>query len=352
MALVWSHPIFQSNQNREDEVMLTRIFKLLVCPFLVLITMNLPVSAQGDPTFGYSLQLDVVYGQGRISPEGTELMRDLMMDVYTPTVAIEGLLPAVIYVHGGAFHRGGRRNPPYRDGGTVHSSPEDWARLLAASGYVVFVIEYRLAPQNPIPGFAPGEKNTVADLKSVIREEMLPAFARARAGMGLPVLEYTDETVRWMWNSYISAVEDAALALDFIVRHAKDFRIDPDRIAMGGHSAGAGITWSVGIGLKTPLKAIFPQSGAELVFDKDYIAARTDLPAILVLYSQFDDPPVLAVAPGMVGLLKKAKADYTLAWIPSAPHFYPYNTPSLADDGTRIALGDRVIRFLDKHLKK
>ena len=92
-----------------------------------------PASGQGDPVFGYRLELDVVYGQGLITRDGAEVMRDLRMDVYSPSEAGDGPWPAVIYVHGGAWHRGGPRNPPYRDAGAVHSSPEDWARLLAAA---------------------------------------------------------------------------------------------------------------------------------------------------------------------------------------------------------------------------
>jgi hypothetical protein len=49
--------------------------------------------------------------------------------------------------------------------------------------------------------------------------------------------------------------------------------------------------------------------------------------------------------------LNKADTEFTLAWIPGFMHFYPHNAPSLADDGTRMTLGDRVIQFLDKHLK-
>lgn len=249
-------------------------------------------SAQGDPTFGYRLQLDVAYGQGRIAPSGTEVMRDLRMDVYAPTATVDGPWPAAVYVHGGGWHRGGRRNPPYKLAGVVHSSPEDWARLLAANGYAVFVIDYRLAPQNPIPGFEPGEHNTVADVKSIIREELMPGIARARGGVGLPTLDYTDEGVMVIWRAYLAGVEDAALAVEFVVKHAKDFNIDPKRIAMGGHSAGAGISSSVGLGLKAPLKAVFPLSPPEIMFNKDWIVARNDLPAVLLHFSQYDDEPL------------------------------------------------------------
>ena len=308
--------------------------------------------AAGDPTFGYKLQLDVIYGQGRIAPKGTEMMRDLKMDVYTPTAAGEGPWPAVVYVHGGAWHRGGPRNPPYKLGGAVHSTPEDWARLLATNGYKVFVIGYRLAPENPITRFVPGKEHTVTDIRSVVKEDLMEGFARARAGLGLPMLEYNDAALNLIWNAYMSGVEDAALALDYIVQHAGELNIDPQRIGMGGHSAGAGITSSVGLGLKSPLKAIFPLSSPDILFDKDYVTRRTDLPAVLLHFSQYDDAPLMVIAPGMVKMLRKTNTEFTLGWMPGYMHFYPHNAVSLADDGTRMSLGDRVISFLDKHLKK
>ena len=319
---------------------------------LSLVMCHSDVWAQGAPAFGYKLELDVVYGQGKIAPDGKEQMRDLKMDVYSPTEAGSGPWPAVVYVHGGAWHRGGRRHPPYKLGGAVHSSPEDWARLLSANGYKVFVIEYRLAPQNPLSRFVPGKDHTVTDIRSVVREDLMEGFARARAGLGLPALEYNDEAMDLVWNAYMSGVEDASLALDYIVAHAAELNIDPRRIAMGGHSAGAGITSSVGLGLASPLKAIFPLSSPDILFDKAFVAGRTDLPAVLLHYSQYDDPPLMVIAPIMVELLRKADTEFTLGWMPGYMHFYPHNAVSLADDGTRMSLGDRVMGFLDKQLKQ
>ena len=308
--------------------------------------------AEGDPTFGYRLELDVVYGQGRISPQGTEMMRYLKMDVYTPTAAGDGPWPAVVYVHGGAWHRGGRRNPPYKLGGAVHSTPEDYARLLAPLGYVVFIVEYRLAPQNPVPSFSPGERNTLTDIMSVIKPAQVLGLNRGRTGAGLPPLEYTQKDIMVVWNAYISGVEDVTRAVEFVVANAEKFNIDPDRIAMGGHSAGAAITTSVGLAMGARLKAIFPMSSPDILFDKDVIAKKSDLPAVLFHFAQYDDEPVLENAPALVAMLKKAGADYQFAWVPSFPHFYPNGASSLADDGTRMAIRDRIILFLDNNLKK
>lgn len=120
---------------------------------------------------------------------------------------------------------------------------------------------------------------------------------------------------------------------------------------MVGHSAGAGITASVALGRETPLKAVFPLSSPDIFFDKDCVASRTDLPAFMLHFSQYDDEPLLLKVPDLTDMLRRADTPFTLGWMPGYMHFYPLNAPSLADDGTRMALGDRVLEFLGAHLK-
>lgn len=119
-------------------------------------------SAEGQ--FGYNVELDVAYGKGVVRSDGGLVERDLLLDVYTPSAnnadytktdaVAETLRPAVILVYGGGFQRGGRRQAPYTEFDAVHSRMEDYARLLTPLGYVIFVIEYRLAPELPEPTMA------------------------------------------------------------------------------------------------------------------------------------------------------------------------------------------------------
>ncbi|GHI41554.1 alpha/beta hydrolase [Streptomyces violascens] len=84
----------------------------------------------------------------------------------------------LIWLHGGGFVMG--------DVETEHP----WAaRIAAASGAVVISVGYRLAPENPFP----------------------------------------------------AAPDDAYAVLTWAARHAAELGIDPDRIAVGGHSAGGGL---------------------------------------------------------------------------------------------------------------
>ena len=50
--------------------------------------------------------------------------------------------------------------------------------------------------------------------------------------------------------------------------------------------------------------------------------------------------------------MQDAGVDYQLAWVPGFAHFYPHGAVSLADDGSRNALSDRIIGFLDQHLSE
>ncbi|MFE6779900.1 alpha/beta hydrolase [Streptomyces sp. NPDC057702] len=93
---------------------------------------------------------------------------------------------AVVWLHGGGWVMG--------DVETEHP----WAaRLAAASGAVVVSVGYRLAPEHPFP----------------------------------------------------AALDDAYTVLNWTVEHAGELGVAPDRIAVGGHSAGAGI--AAGLALRS-----------------------------------------------------------------------------------------------------
>lgn len=91
---------------------------------------------------------------------------------------------AVVWLHGGGFVMG--------DVDTEHP----WAaRLADASGTVVISVGYRLAPENPFP----------------------------------------------------AALDDAYAVLTWAAEHAAELGIDPERIAVGGHSAGGGLAAAVAL---------------------------------------------------------------------------------------------------------
>ena len=301
-----------------------------------------------NTAFGYALELDVVFGQADVAADHGVTSRDLMLDVYSPADAKnDSARPAVVLVHGGAHHRGGRRQPPFREHGAVHSRMEDYARLLAPLGYVCFVIEYRLAPEGPSPRTRPGAPELV-DLDRVITDAGLERVNFARRAMGLRALVEGEKHL--LWNAVMAGAEDTKMAVEFVQANAGRFNIDPSRIALGGHSAGGGNTLNAAFGLKAPVRAIFPLSPPGMAFRRSQVIAGQHLPATLLVIAQNDIPAILEPAPGLIRDLRMAVPDFQTAWVAGFPHFYPTGAVTLADDGTRMSVGERVVEFLDKHL--
>ena len=307
-------------------------------------------SAKAESAFGYNLETDVVYGQGVIAPDGVEVERALLLDVYTPSeVTGDAPRPAVILVHGGAYYRGGLRAPPYRELGAVHSRMEDYARLLTPLGYVCFVIEYRLTPELPVAS-TPLDLTTLQNPDEAITPAGLDRINFVRNEMSLPILA-DDETRALSWSAMLAAAEDVEKAVDFVRANASAYNVDPERIAIGGHSAGAGAAINAIYGLRAKVKASFPMSPPVLGFDVAKVFQGPDLPPTLLLMSQNDLEAVAESIPPMIVEMQKANHDYELVWVPGFGHFYPSGAVSLSDDGTRTSVGERITDFLEEHLK-
>lgn len=126
------------------------------------------------------------------------IIEDLALRVYYPTdLEPEEKCPLVVLVHGGGFI-----------GGTFVSFFDE-AEKLASLGYVAVSVQYRLCQRN----------------------DCLIAAA----------LTYPCN-VSWAHSlvpsSYVAAL-DVQDAIKWLILHAEEFHIDKDRIAVGGHSAGA-----------------------------------------------------------------------------------------------------------------
>lgn len=96
------------------------------------------------------------------------------LDAFTPESAA-GPLPAVVWIHGGAWISGNK------------TDVEPYLRILAAKGYTTISLDYPIAPE----------------------------------------------------TTYPAAVEDLNKALGYITEHAAELRVDPNRIVLAGDSAGA-----------------------------------------------------------------------------------------------------------------
>jgi len=302
-----------------------------------------------DPVFGYRIDTDVPYGKGLVVSDGALVERDLLLDVYTPVNETNGdARPTVILVHGGGFQRGGLRHPPYKEQGAVHGRMEDYARLLAPQGYVVFVIEYRLAPELPEPETAL-DADWLLPMDVDLTEAGMRRVNYARASLDLPPLEgNAGRTV--VWKTILSAAEDLFKAVEFVRSSTDTYNIDPDKIAIGGHSAGAATTINAALGLNAPVAAIFPLSPPVSAIDVTKVVTSDSVTPTMIVISQNDEPAVMEKVPLITEAMREAGADFELVWVPGFPHFYPTGAVSLSDDGTRLSVGDRIVKFLQEQL--
>ncbi|MFK8049494.1 MAG: alpha/beta hydrolase [Halioglobus sp.] len=323
-----------------------KILPLVISTALLLGLISRGVGA--EEAFGYKLTTDVVYGQGEITVDGLSTTRNLLIDVYQPVNKdTAGPLPAVILVHGGAFHRGGLRHRPYKEMGAVHSRMEDYARLLSPLGYVCFVVDYRLIPENPVPEMAP-DSEELQPYAQALTQAGLKRTNFARSRMGLPPFKESERLK--IWNGVLSAAEDLHKVVHHVRGSAEVYGIDPQRIALGGHSAGAATVLNAAYGLKSPVKAIFPLSPPVLGFDMKKVIDSPDLPPMLLISSQNDEQAVSEHIPSLISTVKQAGLGYHFAWVPGFGHFYPSGAVALGDDGLRMSLGERIAKFLEVQL--
>jgi acetyl esterase/lipase len=173
---------------------------LLAMTMTLVVTLAGPPSARAatrylDPTFEVDVQRDVVYGQA-VAVDGTPVT--LRLDLYTPRGDVADDRPVFIFAHGGFFVTGDR----------AMNTPTLWATRMAQRGWVAASISYRLGPIAVLaPVDTPLERQIIDD---------------ARADM--------QTAVRWFRSN------------------ADALRIDADRIAVGGVSAGAVTALGVAIG--------------------------------------------------------------------------------------------------------
>jgi dienelactone hydrolase len=137
---------------------------------------------------------DIAYGQA-VGHDGQ--METLLLDVLEPKGDTVKIRPAVVWVHGGYFVEGSKTVSWYKD------AREQFAR----AGYVTLSINYRLDPNLPY-----GAGPAVTELR-------------------------IDEYV----NATFNAQHDAQAAVRWVRANARKLGVDPEKIAIAGHSAG-GIT--------------------------------------------------------------------------------------------------------------
>ncbi|MFM2302182.1 MAG: hypothetical protein RLZZ84_1918 [Pseudomonadota bacterium] len=310
-----------------------------------------PVQAEdlvGD-AFAVSVQPDQVYASGMVGASSTTPhLRDLKLDVYRPLADGKPLKarPLVVLAFGGAFHRGSKGTARFEEDGASDSAMGDYCRTFAAAGYVCLSIEYRLVPEDP--ALPAGLDPAVLFPKAMLRDPVATArIDVVRGRMGLPALD--DHSREQVWNTLFAASEDMAAAVKFARSHADQLGIDPDRVAIGGFSAGGLAAVNLAYGMGAPVQAVMSLSGGMGGFDLRK-TAKAGMPPGLFFMGQNDLESVQQGTRGLLGMLGAAGVKTETAWMPGFGHFYPMGAPSLGNDMTKLTLKTRALRFLDRNL--
>ncbi len=256
-----------------------------------------------DPEFGVEVDRGIVYSTGAVRrPSVGEL--DLLLDVYRPANADQpAIRPGLVLIHGGGFTGGSRTNSTMVTLGTTY----------AERGYVAVSIEYRMVRDDP-----PTE-----ELSQSPTNPVSVAAAAARV--------------------------DAARAVDWMRANAASYRIDPNRIAVGGYSAGAITAMSMGF-LDPGIGGAEVQ--AVLSFSGGLYGAESIIDA--------DDPPLIMIhgtADGVVPFSLAAAIEARALFVGLVHEFYrldgvghgsPQQLGAMIEG---ITLADRITNFFHAHLR-
>ncbi|MEM8960827.1 MAG: alpha/beta hydrolase fold domain-containing protein [Acidobacteriota bacterium] len=179
------------------------VFLCLTVPALVQAESLLPADS---PVYDVSITEGIVYGVGEVQSP-TPGQKELRLDLYEPVgaqAATGELSPSLVLIHGGGFVGGSRQ-----EGLLVNI-----AQQMAARGWVVISIDYRLGPDVPVPS---------------ARMQTLLEVAAAGVSDSMPVLALAQ----------VAAVDDALTAAEWLIARADTLGIEPTQIGLLGSSAGA-----------------------------------------------------------------------------------------------------------------
>jgi acetyl esterase/lipase len=215
----------------------------------------------------------------------------------------KGPFPAVLVIHGGAWMSGNK------------NQLASIAETLAGHGYTAVAIAYRLAPRHKHP----------------------------------------------------AQIDDCRAALEWMKKHAKEHKIDPDRLAAWGYSAGAHLSALLGV-TGTDLKAVVgggtPTDFRAVPLDARFLVywlggTRRETPEVYktaspAAFVSEKSPPMFfyhgdndtLVPPSnpktMAALLKQAKVETAIHTVAGAGHIAALFDRATVTEG---------VKFLDKHVK-
>ena len=234
--------------------------------------------------------IDSLYTVGPVQTEvySSKDGEDLIIDIYRPVKRNSEKTPLIIFMHGGGFAGGSPKNP----------QEVKFAKIAAAKGYSVGLISYRLIRKGKETGFG------------------------------------CDFDAAGKIKTFQLAAEDFMDAAKFMKANADKFNIDPEKIIVGGSSAGA----------EAVLNAVY---NPDLMFEDSEKYSDIEFSAVISLAGAIVDVRYLNEENAIPGLFFHGTADNLVPYA-TAPHHYCENSKPgyIILDGSKT-----IVEKLDK-LKK
>jgi predicted esterase len=295
-----------------------------------------------DKTSTVRVTEDVAFGIAGIgyAPDtGATRYRPLLLDIYEPAEKTTGLRPALIMAFGGAFHRGTRKNDIVEEGEHRNSAVAEYCREFARRGYICFSIDYRLMQEAPDPGVTPTiPPGTPMNVDRVNYVRDLLGFAPCTQQMMIDEIE--------------AATDDMSQAVTYVRGRSFTLGIDPNRIAIGGFSAGAIMAINAAYAERAPVAAVVALSGRMTMgAARAYVTGATSEPAILMFVGENDLPAMLYDLDGPAQHMARMGLPHQVVRIPGATHFYPRTATVPGPGGTSADVESLTASFLYKHLR-
>jgi dienelactone hydrolase len=293
-----------------------------------------------EKRFEVELISNIVFGSANVDYRGGEgPMRErvLRLDCYKPKYASDQPLPALILAFGGAFHRGSKEDDTVVENGHSNTPIAEYCARFAARGYVCFSIDYRLAQEDPDPG------STL-----ILGDEDVP---RSRIDHVRRILGLEPSTAEMIRNVQEAGIDDMAMAFRFVKDQSATYGVDPDRIAVGGFSAGGRIAMNAALGDDITPAAVVALSAYVPGIVMDAFASRNIRPfPVFVGHGEADLEYVLQQTPVMSQRFAELGIPCSTCMVPGGSHFYPASAPVVFSHEDAKDLETAIASFLNSAL--
>ena len=253
------------------------------------------VTAEPDPA-SITVDRDLVY---------LDEDRSERLDLYRPRRRDAGRTAGIVFIHGGSFHAGDKASP--RSTGLC--------RMLAANGFVVASVNYRLS-----------------------------------AG----------PTGEDRWTAWPRNLEDCRAAAEFLIRRADDFGVDPARVGAVGTSAGGTLALLIAFQRPEQLRAVVnfygrvdpslhtvPEKRPNSVEVMEAVSPirhmGVHLPAVLTIHGDADELVPVEHGKLLHAELSRRRATHRLVVIPRVGHGFGAELEPVETRRT-------IIEFLNRQL--